>query len=101
MGSHSSPNGLACCHGYRVVAGELDVGHVETPIFSGALSEPEFLLVRTSSAISGTFKIVPTGVVVVVEPDGRRLEIAVDAAAVDALPERLPLTRFATSELIR
>lgn len=99
MGSCSSSLiELACCHGYLVVAGGLDVGRVETPIFSGALREPEFLMVRTSSAIAGTFKVVPTRIVVAVEPDGRRLEIAVDAGGVDALPERLPLTRVTRPE---
>jgi hypothetical protein len=92
MGTSSSI-GLACCHGYVVAAGGLEVGRVETPIFSGALREPEFLLVRTSPAIAGTFRFVPSGLVVELDREGRRLELAGDGASIAALPESLPLAR--------
>jgi hypothetical protein len=95
MSSYAPPDSLACCHGYGVTAGEVEIGHVETPIFAGLAREPEFLLVRTSRAISGTFRVVPAGIVVWIDRDGRRIAITVDVNAVDALPEWLPLGRVA------
>ena len=86
-----SRSGLACCHGYRVAAGEREVGCVETPIFAGPSSEPAFLRVRTSAAIAGTFRIVPTRFVIGIDADRRRVAIAVEEGEVATLPERLPL----------
>jgi hypothetical protein len=97
MGERHQLDGLACCHGYRVAAGDLDVGEVETPVFSGPLAEPEFLLVRTAGSISGTFRAVPTACVVDVDPTRRRVAIDVDGERIAALPEQLPLRRGARS----
>jgi hypothetical protein len=87
----SSPRVLACCHGYVVAAGDLEIGEVETPIFAGPLSEPDYLLVRTVGSISGTFRIVPTTLVTDIDEDRQLVAIASDHDAVAALPERLPV----------
>lgn len=84
---------LASCHGYRVAAGDLHVGEVETPIFSGPLVEPEFLLVRTAGGISGTFRAVPTSLVVGVDHAHRQVVVDADGETIAAMPERLPLRR--------
>lgn len=91
MGESHALSALASCHGYRVAAGDLEVGEVETPIFSGPLVMPEFLLVRTAGTIAGTFRAVPTALVVDVDPALRRVAIDADGESLAALPERLPL----------
>jgi hypothetical protein len=93
MGSSSSRDGLSHCHGYRVLAGGQEVGAVETPIFWGPLSEPEFLLIRTSDVISGTFRVMPVGLVVAVDPGARLLAIGLGSDGVAALPESMPMMR--------
>lgn len=95
MGESLSAGRLARCHGYRVASGDVELGEVETPIFSGPLLEPEFLLVRTIGAISGTFRVLPTALVVDVDPTLRRLAVTVDEERIAALPERLPVRRGA------
>jgi hypothetical protein len=91
MNRISSSRVLACCHGYRVAAGGLLVGEVETPIFSGPLGDPEFLLVRTVRSISGTFRIVPVALVLEIDRERRLVAIVGDDDVLASLPERLPL----------
>ena len=93
MGETPPFDALARCHGYRVAAGDVDIGEVETPIFSGPRVEPDFLLVRTTGTIAGTFRAVPAAFVVDVDPARRRVAIAADDERIAALPEHLPLRR--------
>jgi hypothetical protein len=92
MASAAGEGRLARCHGFFVLAGGAPVGAIETPVFPGASSEPDFLLVRTEESISGTFRVVSTALVENVDPDERSVTLALDRAAVESLPEELPLT---------
>jgi hypothetical protein len=82
---------LARCHGFSVTAGGRRIGVVETPVFPTATSEPDYLIVRTTAALPGTFRVVPVASVAAL--DAAVDEIALDLAweDVSALPERLPL----------
>lgn len=84
---------LACCHGYVVAAGGQSVGVVETPSFAGAAAEPDYLIVRAGSPLSGTFRAVPVALVERVDPDKRTVVLSADVDTVSALPHRLPLGR--------
>lgn len=95
MEERRSNGGLACCHGYRVVCGELLLGEVETPVFAGPLAEPEFLLVRTGELLTGTFRMLPAALVVDVDPAQRQVAVGADGERVTALPEHLPVRRRA------
>jgi hypothetical protein len=81
---------LARCHGFFVIAGGRPVGAIETPVFPGASSDPDFLVVRTSDAIPGTFRIVSAALVADVDAAGRSITLALDRDGVAALPEALP-----------
>ena len=83
---------LACCHGYAVAAGGRRVGIVETPVFAAGAREPDYLIVRTSSEISGTFRTVPAALVEGLDLGGT-ITLAVSSDAVAELPEHLPLER--------
>lgn len=85
--------GLAHCHGYVVAAADAQIGVVETPVFADAACEPDYLIVRTSTAITGTFRAVPAALVAHVNPHRRMITLAADPDEVAALPERLPLKR--------
>lgn len=84
------PAELARCHGYRVAAGGSPVGRVETPMFAGAASAPDHLIVRTKASIAGTFRIVPMSLVVDLDPARRLVILGIGSEALAALPERLP-----------
>jgi hypothetical protein len=84
---------LARCHGYVVAAGGRPIGSVETPAFHGATREPDYLIVRTSDAITGTFRVVSAARVAAIDPVRRVITLDISSDAVAALPERLPLTR--------
>lgn len=85
--------GLAHCHGYLVAASDAPVGVVETPVFAAAASDPDYLIVRTSRQIAGTFRAVPAALVSHVDLEQRLITLAARPDDVAALPERLPLER--------
>jgi hypothetical protein len=92
MASAASDGPLACCHGFFVVAGGRQVGAIETPVFPGASSDPDFLVVRTEDSIPGTFRVVSAALVEDVDQAARSITLSVDRDAIAALPEELPLT---------
>jgi hypothetical protein len=87
---------LARCHGFEVAAGPALVGSVETPVFAGAATAPDYLVVRTEETFDGRFRVVPAALVVDVDEDRRIVRLGVDAVAVANLPERLPLVSHRT-----
>lgn len=93
MDERTATGGLACCHGYRVVSGDFLVGEVETPVFAGPPAEPQFLLVRTGELLTGTFRMLPTSLVVDVDPALRQVAVGVDGDRLTSLPEHLPVRR--------
>jgi len=84
---------LTSCHGFLAVAGDRVLGLVETPLFPRAESEPDYLVVRTTSSVPGVFRIVPCSLVERVDVARRRLELRGEWSEIAALPERLPLGR--------
>lgn len=82
---------LACCHGYSVAAGRRRIGTVETPMFAADAAAPDYLIVRMSPEIAGTFRLVPAALVASVDRELRTVTLAADGDAIVALPERLPL----------
>jgi hypothetical protein len=101
MEERESVDGLARCHGYHVVSGELVVGEVETPVFAGPLVEPDFLLVRTGELLSGTFRMLPAALVVGVDPCRRLIAVGADGEQLTSLPEHLPVRRRASDGGVR
>jgi hypothetical protein len=91
MASAASEGPLARCHGFFVMAGGRSVGAIETPVFPGASSEPDFLVVRTADSIPGTFRVVSAALVQDVDPAARSITLSLDGDEVAALPEALPL----------
>jgi|tagenome__1003787_1003787.scaffolds.fasta_scaffold20675833_2 hypothetical protein len=91
MASAASEGPLARCHGFYVLAGGREVGAIETPVFPGASSEPDFLVVRTEDSIPGTFRVVSALLVEDVDPAARSVTLSLDRDAIVALPEELPL----------
>jgi hypothetical protein len=84
---------LASCHGFIAVAGDRIVGLIETPLFPGAESEPDYLVIRTTRSVPGVFRMVPCSLVERIDVSRRRLELRAHWSEVAALPERLPLAR--------
>ncbi len=60
MMSLSTARVLACCNGFTVIAGDELVGTVATPVFSGTKLLPDYLLVRLTDSLPGTYYNVPT-----------------------------------------
>jgi hypothetical protein len=60
MMSLSTARVLARCNGFTVIAGDELVGTVATPVFSGTKLLPDYLLVRLTESIPGTYYNVPT-----------------------------------------
>ena len=89
----SSVRGLAFCHGFTVATGDASVGAVETPLFTGAASSPDYLIIRTTDVIPGSFRAVPATLVEEVDPARRLITLCVDRDTIAALPEHLPLER--------
>lgn len=87
----SAGSGLAASHGFSVQAGEAPVGSVETPVFAGSSIEPDYLVVRTTETIPGTFRVVSAAFVREVDPVGRRMTLGLSRDALTALPESLPI----------
>jgi hypothetical protein len=81
---------LAHCHGFGVAAGERRVGAIETPVFAGPSSTPDYLIVRTDAGIDGTFRLVPASLVVDVDTSRRLITLGVGRDQVEGLPQRLP-----------
>jgi hypothetical protein len=84
---------LAWGHGFAVAPGLRPIGAIETPLFAGPATAPDYLLVRTSGAIDGTFRAVPTSLVVDVDIPRRAITLGTDHDSIAALPEHLPLER--------
>jgi len=91
--SHMADRRVAGCHGFLVAAGECPVGSAETPVFSGAIIEPDFLLVRTVEAIPGTFRAIPASLIEEIDSVRRLITLDANSDEVAALPEQLPLAR--------
>jgi len=82
---------LARCHGYDVAAGQARIGAVETPVFAGPTSAPDYLIIRTPETISGTYRVIPAALVADVDRDRRIITLRIDESALAAYPEQLPL----------
>jgi anti-anti-sigma regulatory factor len=82
---------LARCHGFSVTAGGRRIGVVETPVFPTAAGDPDYLIVRTTAAVPGTFRVAPVAAVAAVDPAGHELALDLTWEDASALPERLPL----------
>jgi hypothetical protein len=93
QGSEMADERLGRCHGFAVAAGGRSIGSVETPVFPGASSEPDFLIVRTTEAFPGTFRVVPAALVVAIDHERNLITLDLDGDAIGELPERLPLER--------
>jgi hypothetical protein len=89
----TSMRGLASCHGFAVIAANGPVGTIETPLFTGAATEPDYLIIRTTAAIEGAFRVVPTALVENVDPLGHQIFLNADHNTIASLPEYLPLER--------
>jgi hypothetical protein len=87
---------LSACHGFLVLADGDVVGTVETPVFHGVSSEPDFLVVRVIGTMPGTFRILPSVVVDEVDVEQWAITVGMTWDAVSALPEGLPLSRRAS-----
>jgi len=77
---------LACCHGFSIIASDRLLGVVETPVFSGAALEPDYLIVRTADSIPGSFLKVPLALVG--EVDGELGRISLSAPVEDIIEGR-------------
>lgn len=86
---------LTGCHGFRVVAAGRHVGFVETPVFANAAGDPAYLIVRTDTTVSGTFRAVPVSLVDRVDSRLRLVMLHIGSEALACMPERLPLERRA------
>ena len=82
---------LGRCHGFAVYVDGTPIGFVETPLFPGLARDPDYVLVRTSSALAGTYRVVSTALIDGIDVARRHIRLSLDAEGVGALPERLPL----------
>jgi len=82
---------LEHCHGFAICAGDDHIGFVETPLFPDDLRQPDFLVVRTSAAIPGTFRVVSTALIHAVDAERRVIRLVLTPAEAASLPEYLPL----------
>jgi hypothetical protein len=78
---------LACCHGFSVAAGDQPVGVIETPVFAGTALEPVALVVRARDSVPGTFRLVPTSLVVTVDNDEETVTLVASEDEILALKE--------------
>ena len=69
MLSLSTARVLARCNGFTVVAGDKLVGTVATPVVSGTKLLPDYLLVRLTESLPGTYYNVPTTRVADADPE--------------------------------
>ena len=80
---------LAGSHGFTVAAEGISIGSVETPVFPETGIDPDYLVVRTSDHVPGTFRIVPATLIERVDAGSQLVVLAIGADAFAALPERL------------
>jgi hypothetical protein len=80
---------LARCNGFTVIARGEVVGDVATPVFSGTKLLPDYLLVRLSETVPGTYCAVPAALITDADADSETvmLEISVDELRVLPQPE--------------
>jgi hypothetical protein len=70
-----------------VAAGDQPVGIIETPVFSGTALEPVALVVGALDSVPGTFRIVPTSLVVTVDDDEETVTLVASEDELLALDE--------------
>jgi hypothetical protein len=86
---------LATCHGFSVLADGDVVGTVETPVFHGVAREPDFLVIRVTRPMRGTFRILPRAAVDDVDAEHWTITVGFTRDAVSNLPEGLPFAHRA------
>jgi hypothetical protein len=90
---------LRGCHGFAVV--NIDgspIGTFETPVFHGAALEPDFLIIRATDSMQGTFRVVSTAFVDDVEVERCVVSVAITSDEFARLPEGLPFANRHQSE---
>jgi hypothetical protein len=84
---------LRSCAGFRVEAADGVVGEVETPLFPADAAAPDYLVVRTTAR--GRFRrpVIPSALVVRIDPARRVVIVRGRQHEIAMLAEHLPLAR--------
>jgi hypothetical protein len=78
---------LARCNGFRVTADGEVVGVVATPVFSGTLLIPDYLLIRVTGAIPGAYRAITPEVIAAADPRSETVVLGIAPEAVALMPD--------------
>jgi hypothetical protein len=85
---------LARCHGFLAVGEHGPLGEVETPLFAGDRTDPDFLVIRLTARGQTRRPLVPVALVAGVDERCELVRLRTEAGELFELPERLPLSAW-------